>query len=1117
LDIQKLLSKYQELYGERFAQLCHNKRKIRLHGLLGSSFSVFVASDYLKNKGFQLIVLPEKESAAYIYNDLENLLNDSKTDYYRKKVMFFPSAYKRPYETDHPDNANLLSRTEVIARLNSGTKDLLLISFPEALSEKIVSKKYISSNTTIIRVGEEANQDDLIEKLGNLGFERVDFVVEPGQFALRGGLMDVFSFAYDHPYRLEFFGDDIESVRTFDPSTQLSIKQLKSAKILPNLQRNEVIEKRNSIFHLLPKKAKLWSKSQQFIIDKLNHGFKLAEKHFNELSEAHTQMKPDQLFMSGDDFISDIQAFQQIIIDAEKSQADFNFDISPQPHFNKQFDLLLKELKKNDDEKIETIIASESDKQLLRLQEIFDDIEPDIEYHHYTGVKMGLHKGFVDKDAQLALFTDHQIFDRYQRFRLREGFGGKEAITIKELSELRKGDFVTHIDHGIGKYDGLQKIVNNGKEQEVIRLIYLNNDLLFVNIHSLHRIARYSGKDGKAPKLNKIGSPTWKTLKNKTKKKVKDIAEELIKLYAQRKSKPGYAFMPDTYLQTELEASFIYEDTPDQMKATSDFKKDMEANHPMDRLICGDVGFGKTEIAIRAAFKAVADSKQVAVLVPTTILAYQHFKTFSERLKDFPVRIDYISRFRSRKQTTEVLKDLANAKIDILIGTHKIVGKDIKFNDLGLLIIDEEQKFGVTIKEKMKKLKVNVDTLTLTATPIPRTLQFSLMGARDLSIINTPPPNRQPVLTEVHSFSEEIIGDAINYEVSRRGQVFFVHNRVQNIGDVANMIHKFVPDVKIAIAHGQMDGSKLEKTMLDFIEGDYDVLIATKIIESGLDIPNVNTIIINEANHYGLSELHQMRGRVGRSNKKAFCYLLSPPKTVLTDEARKRLQAIEEFSSLGSGFNIAMRDLDIRGAGNILGAEQSGFISDIGFEMYQKILDEALIELKTTKENKKTDTEPSEYIADCKLDTDLNALLPDDYIYNISERLALYKELSSIKDIDQLSNFRKDLEDRFGSLHQAAQNLIDLVRLKWLGKSLGFEMIRIKNEQLFAYFIENQSSSFYSGSYFAALLSKIQSTPNCKLREKNGKLSLIFKNISKIDQAYSLLKSLKEELIIIED
>ena len=1117
LKLQELLSRYQSLYAAKFDQLRQVQQEIHLKSCLGSSLSLFMAAAFQESKGFHLLILPDKETAAYIYNDLENLLEDAGVEYHRKKVMFYPSAYKRPYETDHPDNANLLSRTEVIARINSGTKDLILVSFPEALSEKIVSKKYVSSHTIMIREEEELEQDLLIEKLSEMGFERVDFVVEPGQYAIRGGLMDIFSFAYDHPYRIEFFGDEVESIRTFNPASQLSVKKLKTAKILPNLQRKEIVERRNSFLKILPSDALLWIKNQDFIVDKLNNGFNIALKHFEELSGEIKHFHPEQLFISGQDFEDGIKFYSRVLTDSKSTTPDFHFNVQNQPHFNKQFELLLDHMKQNRESEIQTLIVSESERQLNRLHQIFEDLEPETGRELYSSLQVGLHQGFVDMDLNLAVYTDHQIFDRYQRFRLREGFGGKEAVTLKELYDLQKGDFVTHIDHGIGRFDGLEKIVNDGKEQEVIRIIYKNEDLLYVNIHSLHRIAKYSGKDGTAPVLNKIGSPAWKTLKSKTKKKVKDIAEELIKLYAERRAKPGFAFTPDTYLQTELEASFIYEDTPDQEKATQAVKADMEADFPMDRLVCGDVGFGKTEIAIRAAFKAVAESKQVAVLVPTTILAYQHYKTFTDRLKDFPAKVEYISRFRSRKQITQVLKGLKDGTVDILIGTHKIVSKDVEFKDLGLLVIDEEQKFGVSIKEKLKQIKINVDTLTLTATPIPRTLQFSLMGARDLSVINTPPPNRQAVSTEVRSFSEEIIRDAIHYEVSRRGQVFFVHNRVQNMMEVAGMIQKFVPDVKIAIAHGQMEGSKLEKTMLDFIEGDYDVLLATKIIESGLDIPNVNTIIINEANHYGLSELHQMRGRVGRSNKKAFCYLLAPPDMALTEEARKRLRAIEEFSSLGSGFNIAMRDLDIRGAGNILGGEQSGFISDIGFEMYQKILDEALKELKDADVSQEEVQTPSLYVSDCQLDTDLNALIPDNYVENVAERLSLYKELSQVETEEGLQRFSNALIDRFGPLPVAADNLLESIRIKWLGKDLGFEMVRLKAGYLYAYFVSNQESNFYATPYFGQLLQKIQSNTQCKFREKKGQLSLIFSNVKSIKQALVLLNELKNTLLLTEN
>ncbi len=1116
MKINDLLSRYQSEKTKQFLQLFDKQEQIGLKGLSGSALALYVASVFQQRKGFHLLVMPDKETAAYLYNDLENLLEDVGVDYPRKKVMFYPSAYKRPYETDHPDSANLLSRTEVIARINSGTKDLILLSFPEALSEKIVSKKYVSDNTIMIRQDDELEQDDLLEKLVNMGFSRVDFVVEPGQFALRGGLMDIFSYAYDHPYRIEFFGDEVESIRTFEPASQLSVKKLKTAKILPNLQRQEIVEKRNSFFKLIPNECSVWIQNQDFIKEKLKKGYENAIKHYEELSGEIKHLHPEEMFISGESFADDILDYKLIYTQAKSNQKiDIQFNTQPQPNFNKQFDLLLDNIQENENNGLKTIIVSESEKQLTRLEQIFEDLRPDAEDKIYQGLLVGLHQGFVDEDNGFVVYTDHQIFDRYQRFRLREDFGGKEAVSLKELYDLRKGDYVTHIDHGVGRFDGLQKIVNDGKTQEVIRIIYKNEDLLYVNIHSLHRIAKYSGKDGAAPSLHKIGSPAWKAVKAKTKKKVKDIAEELIKLYAERKAKPGFGFTPDTYLQTELEASFIYEDTPDQVKTTVAVKEDMEAENPMDRLVCGDVGFGKTEIAIRAAFKAVADSKQVAVLVPTTILAYQHYKTFAARLKDFPCRVEYISRFRPRKQVTQVLKDTKDGKVDILIGTHKLVGKDIEFRDLGLLVVDEEQKFGVSIKEKLKQFKVNVDTLTLTATPIPRTLQFSLMGARDMSVINTPPPNRQPVLTEVRSFSEEVIRDAIHYEVSRRGQVFFVHNRVQNIQEVAGMIQKFVPDVKIAIVHGQMDGSKIEKTMLDFIEGDYDVLLATKIIESGLDIPNVNTIIINEANHYGLSELHQMRGRVGRSNKKAFCYLLAPPDMALTDDARKRLRAIEEFSTLGSGFNIAMRDLDIRGAGNILGGEQSGFISDIGFEMYQKILDEALKELKDSKFQELNKNEvPADYISECQLDTDLNALIPDDYVENVGERLSLYKELSQVDNEEKLDKFGLALEDRFGTIPRAVDSLLQSMKLKWLGKELGFEQIRLKGGYLYAYFISNQESKFYSGPYFGMMIQHIQTNSSCKMREKNGKLSLMFKNVKTIKAALMILEDLKNQLSV---
>jgi transcription-repair coupling factor (superfamily II helicase) len=933
-------------------------------------------------------------------------------------------------------------------------------------------------------------------------------------------LLDIYAYSNELPYRLEFFGDELESIREFNPESQLSKSQHTSVKLMPNVLDYDLIESRIAIFDLFPKSTSIWLEKKELLADSFASSFEKAERNYQALESPLKHLKPAELYLDKSAFLSKLDQFAVFQFGStthKASSSEINFEIEPQPHFNKQFEMLAENLKEYRQKGYQNIILAESDKQLKRLQQIFTDsglCPENSEIKLFEGLQMALQNGFIDHHLKLVCYTDHQIFDRYRRFKIRERFGGKEAFSLKEIYNLQKGDFVTHVDHGIGRYDGLQKIVNDGKEQEVIRLIYANEDLLYVNIHSLHRISKYSGKDGSVPKINKIGSPAWNKLKAKTKSRVKDIAKDLIKLYAERKAKAGFEFTPDTYLQTELEASFIYEDTPDQLKATNDVKADMEKLHPMDRLVCGDVGYGKTEIAIRAAFKAVADSKQVAILVPTTILAYQHYKTFSERLADFPARVEYISRFRSTKDVKAILSDLKEGKVDILIGTHKLVSKDVGFKDLGLLIVDEEQKFGVAIKEKLKQFKVNVDTLMLSATPIPRTLQFSLMGARDLSIINTPPPNRQPILTELTSFNEELIRDVIMYEVSRRGQVFFVHNRVQNIQEIAGLIQRYVPDVKIGIAHGQMDGKKLEKVMMGFMEGDYDVLLATKIIESGLDISNVNTIIINEAHHYGLSELHQLRGRVGRSNKKAFCYLLAPPLIALTDEARKRLQAIEEFSSLGSGFNIAMRDLDIRGAGNILGGEQSGFISDIGFEMYHKILDEALQELKETeyKELYK-DEKPRDFVSECKLETDLEILIPDDYIEQVAERLSLYKEMTQIKEEEALQFYAIGLKDRFGKLPKAVLELIDSVRLRWIGKSLAIENIRLKGDSMYAFFVSNQESAFYSSPQFGQVLGHIQAHPGCcKLREKNQKLSLQFSNIYSVKQGLEKLQGLKEAL-----
>ena len=1088
---------------------------IQLKGVIGSSRAFISAALFNSFSGLHFHILPDKESAAYFYNDLEEILNDREVGTDTKKVLFFPSSFKKTMEVGQKDNLGLLSRTEILNRLYSRSKKFIIVTYPEALSEKVVNKKFLEKNTLKLRSGEAVSLEFVLDLLIEYEFERADFVIEPGQFSLRGGLIDVYSFSGDHPYRIEFEGDNVASIRTFDPTNQLSIEKKEEISIIPDIRINrEKLIKYDSLFSFLPGNTLLWAEDIRFTADILDKN------------------EDKSLFLPGKEFLDEINRFPLIEYGKtffRKDAEQVHYNMAPQPSFNKNFDLLLENLHQNAKNGLQNILLTDNSKQAERLKTILDDIyqknegdnqddfsEPSgnasrVPRHDLNStLNFPLHEGFIDKDLRIACYTDHQIFERYHRFHLRDGYVSKEALTLKELYDLSPGDFVTHIDHGIGRFDGLEKIINNDKEQEAIRLVYKNNDILYVSIHSLHRISKYVGKEGSVPVLNRLGSDSWNKLKNKTKSRVKDIARELIRLYAERRASTGLACSPDTYLQTELEASFIYEDTPDQLKATVDVKKDLEAEFPMDRLICGDVGFGKTEIAIRAAFKVVTESRQVAILVPTTILALQHYKTFSERLHDFPCKVNFINRFKSAREQTEILKEIASGTTDILIGTHRILSKDIKFKDLGLLIIDEEQKFGVSAKEKIKHFKINVDTLTLTATPIPRTLQFSLMGARDLSIINTPPPNRYPVQTEIHPFGEEIIREAIQFEISRGGQVFFVNTRVQNINDVAGMIQRMVPKARVAIAHGQMDGKKLEKVMVDFIEGDYDVLVATTIIESGLDISNVNTIIINDAHHYGLSDLHQLRGRVGRTNKKAFCYLLAPPMSSLTDEARKRLRAIEEFSDLGSGFNIAMRDLDIRGAGNILGGEQSGFISEIGFDMYQKILDEAILELKESdfKETFK-DELPKEFVKDCQIETDLEILIPDQYITNITERLSLYKELDSLSTEYELLKFRGKLEDRFGPIPRQTVALLDTIRLRWLAKKIGFEKLVLRNNRLACHFISNEDSPYYQSPQFTAILEYIKTNPsNCKMKEEKGRLMLIFRETGKIRDALEELGQL---------
>ncbi len=1087
--------------------------RIQLTGLSGSATSLVIASIIRATSGHHLFVLPDKETAAFFYNDLERIFGELELPYPEKSLLFYPASYKRLYDPDQVDNANVLSRTEVISRLGRGNP-FSVISYPEALSELVVGQAYLNQNKLDLHVGERCGMDFLTDIFAAYEFERTEFVVEPGQFSIRGGLVDVFSYADEYPYRIVFDGDEVESIRRFDPATQLSKNNLKEVSILPNIHKAGTNHSRIPIFELFPENTLLWFDNLVYTAGRIEQEYLKATEAFEKLNSVIERTPPEQLVLNESRFLKSVLAFRLIEfgrLNTTNASTRIEFNTSPQPPVNKNFELLKTKIEDLYLSGYQNFILADSPKQEERIHKIFHDILSPSEKDNpdfYACLQFTLHEGFIDNDLRIACFTDHQIFERYHRYHLREGYSAREALTIKELYGLKPGDYVSHIDHGIGRFDGLEKIENNGQIQEALRIIYKNDDILYVNIHSLHRIARYTGKDGATPSMNRLGSGAWNKLKENTKKKVKDIAKDLIRLYAQRRTSKGFTYSADTYLQHELEASFIFEDTPDQLKSTIDVKQDMEAAWPMDRLICGDVGFGKTEVAVRAAFKAVTDSKQVAVLVPTTILALQHFKTFSERLRSFPCKVDYLNRFRSSKELSRAIKDLEDGKTDIIIGTHRLLSKDVKFKDLGLMIIDEEQKFGVAAKEKLRQIKVDVDTLTLTATPIPRTLQFSMMGARDLSVINTPPPNRHPIQTELHAFNEEIIRDAIHYELSRGGQVFFIHNRIQNIQEVAGMIQKYLPDARVVTAHGQMDGGKLEEIMLGFIEGEFDVLVATTIVESGLDIPNVNTIFINEAHHYGLSDLHQLRGRVGRSNKKAFCYLLAPPMTVLTEEARKRLRAIEEFSELGSGFNIAMRDLDIRGAGNILGAEQSGFISDIGFEMYQKILDEAITELKQNefKDVFRDFTEQS-YVKDCVIETDLEILIPDEYVSSSGERIYLYKELDACETEELLQKYQENMIDRFGPLPRQTIALFDTIRLRRVAQKIGIEKLILKKQQLTAYFVSNPESSYYETEAFTRVLEYVKNNArSCKMRENGDKLSLSFANIKTALQALEVLR-----------
>jgi len=1101
----ELLNLYRKSIEDKSLMTCLAKeQQIHLKGITGSSASLVIASCFEKSEEPFVIILEDKEEAAYFHNDLEQLLPE-------KDLLFYPGSYRRPYQIEETDNANVLMRAEVLNRLMSRRKPACIITYPGAIFEKVITRKELTKNTLKIQIGDELGIDFINETLFEYGFEYADFVVEPGQFSIRGGIVDVFSFANEHPYRIEFFGDEVESIRSFNINSQLSTNEVKKLNIIPNVEDKAMIESRVSFLNFLGEKACLWIKDKELCEAHLDKQFIKAYDAYEALDQTIQQIKPEELFINAKVFNESIHNYNLASFGNKNTENLFEieFNTSFQASFNKQFDLIIEHLKEKSEEGYHNIILCGSLKQEERFHRIFDDMEANIDY---ATLLLPLHEGFIDHEQKMLCYTDHQLFERYHKFKLKSAQQYKKTITLTDITNLEIGDFVTHVDHGIGKFGGLQKIDVHGKMQEAIKLVYRNNDLLYVSIHTLHKITKFNGKEGKAPKIHQLGSPQWAKTKSKTKTKIKTIAYDLIKLYAKRRAVKGYSFSPDNYLQYELEASFIYEDTPDQLKSTVAVKQDMESDTPMDRLICGDVGFGKTEIAIRAAFKAVCDNKQVAILVPTTILALQHYKTFKKRLADFPCTVDYINRFKSAKQQRETLQNLADGKVDIIIGTHRLVGKDVKFLDIGLLIIDEEQKFGVAVKDKLKNFKTNIDTLTLTATPIPRTLQFSLMAARDLSIIKTAPPNRHPIQTRSIGFNEETFRDAIQYEVSRGGQVFFIHNRIENITEVSGMIQRLCPDVKVGIGHGQMDGPKLERLMLDFIEGEFDVLVATTIIESGLDIPNANTIIINNAQNFGLSDLHQMRGRVGRSNKKAFCYLITPPRISISEEGRKRIQALEQHSDLGSGFNIAMRDLEIRGAGDLLGGEQSGFISEIGFDMYQKILNEAIKELKETefKDLYSNETSDSFFVDECQIDTDMEILIPDEYVNAISERLQLYKDLNSVENEEELQIFEEQIIDRFGPVPPQAEKLMHSIRLRWIAKELGFEKVTLKANKMITYFVANSHSGFFESESFKQILNFIQANPKaCQMKERNNKLSLVFEKVDSIESALIKLKAIE--------
>ena len=1109
-----------------------------LKNLKGSS-TEFIVSAVFANKNAEslnhLIVLNDEEEAAYFHNSLENLTQ-------ALDLFYFPSSFKNLKNFRLLNSSNVMLRTEMLTRLSNGGNKKIIITYPEALFEKVVLPSTLNSNIISIKTNDTISLDSIMELFVMYGFSRTDFVYEPGQFALRGGILDIYSYGNEKPYRVELFGNEVDSIRIFDPETQLSERKILSVSIIPNVETQFDSGEKISLLDFLPENTIVWLKDWEIIKEKIelqedalalftspSSIANLIKKE--EEDETDTKilknLKVEDFVPSktierqiGNRTIIEFGSKQQFKIEAAKSPSfggvgeAIAFSTKPQPSFNRNFEMLIKDLKTHEENGYSIFIFAEQAKQLERLYTIFKDLKTEI---NFVPVLSSIHEGFIDDDINVVCYTDHQIFQRYHKYRVKQAFNKNKALTLKTLRDLQPGDFVTHIDHGVGRYSGLQKLDINGRLQEAVRIIYKDTDVLYVNINSLHKISKFTGKDGTEPKINKLGSDVWSKLKEKTKTKVKEVAFDLIKLYAQRKAQQGFQHSPDNYMQIELEASFLYEDTPDQAKAVADVKKDMESESPMDRLVCGDVGFGKTEVAIRAAFKTVVDGKQAAILVPTTILAYQHYQTFSERFKDFPVTVDYINRFKSAKEKKETLERLALGKIDIIIGTHGLLAKDTKFKNLGLMVIDEEQKFGVGHKEKLKLLKTNVDSLTLTATPIPRTLQFSLMGARDLSIINTPPPNRQPIQTEISSFNTDFIRDAIYYETSRGGQVFFIHNRVNGLSEMAGIIQSQCPDLSISYAHGQMEGDQLEERILDFMDKKYDVLVCTNIVESGVDIPNVNTIIINNAHQFGLSDLHQLRGRVGRSNKKAFCYLLAPPMGTLPADSRKRLQTLEQFSDLGSGFQIAMRDLDIRGAGNMLGGEQSGFMADIGFETYQKILQEAIRELKRKdfKDLFKDEiSKQDDFVADCTIDTDLEILIPDTYVESITERLSLYTRLDNCEKEEELQQFHDEMIDRFGAIPKPVEDLFTTVRCRWAAVVLGFEKMSLKENTMRCYFINKNDSPYFESDLFKNILAYLQTGTNkAHLKQVAKNFLLVADNVKGMEEMLRFLEGMRKSVV----